>query len=159
MKINSSLSGIYSSAQDRPTAATRPQNVGANSIQADLAEQSQIRNLENQDRQVRNHEQAHLAAAGGIAIGAPHFRYTTGPDGKLYAISGDVSIDASEVGNDPQATLRKAETIRKAALAPADPSGQDMRVAAEAAAMALKAASELAQQQTDPIGGLINLLA
>jgi len=103
----------------------------------------EVQSLKDRDREVRAHEQAHLSAAGGLALSGAHFQYTTGPDGQRYAVGGDVSIDISEVPEDPQATLRKAETIRRAALAPAEPSTQDYRVAARAAAMANKARVEL----------------
>ena len=39
-------------------------------------------------------------------------------------------MDTSPVPGDPQATIRKAQTVRQAALAPAEPSGQDQRAAA-----------------------------
>lgn len=108
------------------------------------AEQAVVDKLEARDRQVRQHEQAHLAAAGGLAISAASFTYQRGPDGISYAIGGEVRIDTSP-GNTPEETLRRAETIRTAALAPAEPSGQDRAVAAAAANMALEARSEIAQ--------------
>ena len=46
--------------------------------------------------------------------------------------SGEVSIDKSPVRGDPQATIEKMQQVRRAALAPAQPSGQDRQVAAEA---------------------------
>jgi hypothetical protein len=61
----------------------------------------------------------------------PHTGYivqlSTGPDGKQYAVGGEVPIDLSPVSGNPQATVQKAETIQRAALAPADPSGPDLR--------------------------------
>lgn len=123
--------------------------------------QQQVQSLKNRDREVRSHEQAHLTAAGTIAISGAHFQYTTGPDGQRYATGGDVSIDTSAVANDPAATLRKAETIRRAAMAPAQPSGQDYSVASQAAAMAAKASVELikAQQEPSRSGSLLNVTA
>lgn len=127
----------------------------------EASQQQEIQKLKNRDREVKSHEQAHLNAAGGLALGAAHFSYITGPDGQRYASGGDVSIDVSEVANDPQATLRKAETIRRAAMAPAQPSAQDYSVAAKAAAMASKAAMELLKNtgETDQTGGRINIKA
>lgn len=126
-----------------------------------LRQQSEIQALQDRDREVRNHEQAHLSAAGGIAIGGAHFSYTTGPDGKRYATGGDVGIDTSTVTGDPEATIRKAETIRRAALAPANPSSQDQSVAAKAAEMANKARTELLrlQQDTHTSGSQLNVRA
>lgn len=112
-------------------------------------QKSEIQALKNRDQEVRNHELAHLSAAGGIAISGAHYSYTTGPDGIRYATGGDVGIDTSTVAGDPEATLRKAETIRRAALAPANPSSQDQSVAAMAAEMASKARIDLMRLQQD----------
>lgn len=106
----------------------------------------QLAELKARDREVRNHEQAHLSVAGSAAASGMHFTYVTGPDGQRYATGGEVSIDLSEIPGDPKATLRKAETIRRAAMAPANPSGQDRSVAAKAKAMANKALADLLQQ-------------
>lgn len=108
-------------------------------------EQKQVEQLKQRDREVRQHEQAHLAAAGGNAIGGPTFEYQTGPDGKRYAVGGEVQIDTSPVEGDPEATIAKMQQIRAAALAPANPSAQDRQVAAQAAAEARDARAELAR--------------
>ncbi len=92
------------------------------------AELEQISALKLRDAEVNAHERAH-AAVGGQHAGTPSYSYKTGPDGVKYAVSGEVSIDTSRVPNDPEATLRKAQQIKAAALAPAEPSGQDRRVA------------------------------
>ncbi len=112
-----------------------------------------ISELKQRDAEVRAHEAAHLAAAGGIATGGASFDYQQGPDGVRYAIGGEVKIDASAVPGDPAATLRKADTIRRAALAPAEPSGQDQQVAASASAMAAQAQAELLQKNRDTQNG------
>jgi len=106
------------------------------------AELQQIRKLAERDREVRAHEQAHQAVGGQYA-GAMSLTYERGPDGKNYAVGGEVPIDTSKVANDPEATLDKAETIRRAALAPAEPSSQDRRVAAQAVQMAVEARAEI----------------
>lgn len=99
------------------------------------------------DREVRAHEQAHMAAAGPHARGGPTYTFERGPDGRLYAVGGEVAIDASPVPNDPEATLRKADIVRAAALAPAEPSSQDRAVAAQASQMAAEAQAEIQQQR------------
>ncbi|MFQ5481905.1 MAG: putative metalloprotease CJM1_0395 family protein [Nitrospinaceae bacterium] len=109
-------------------------------------EARQVQQLRTRDREVRAHEQAHKGAAGPYARGAATFEYETGPDGKRYAVGGEVSIDTSPVPDNPQATLRKAQTLRRAALAPQEPSSQDRRVAAQAAAMETKARREIQEQ-------------
>lgn len=80
----------------------------------------QLKQLQQRDRIVRAHEQAHLAASGGLAMGGASFSYQLGSDGKQYAIGGEVRIDVSP-GRTPEESLKKAQQIRSAALAPADP--------------------------------------
>ncbi len=106
------------------------------------AELQQIQKLAERDRAVRAHEQAHQSVGGEFA-GAMSLTTERGPDGKQYAVAGEVMIDTSEVADDPRATQDKAQTIRRAALAPADPSSQDRRVAALANQMAVEARANL----------------
>ena len=127
---------------------------------ADLAKAREIAALKAIDRQVRAHEAAHLAAAGGLAQGGANFTYTRGPDGKNYAVGGEVAIDTSPVPGDPAATLAKAQQIQAAALAPSDPSPQDHAVAAAAAAMAAQAQAELAKHKgKDSPGQILDVVA
>lgn len=118
----------------------------------DQIESTQLAKLRATDRKVRAHEQAHAAAAGGLAKGGPQFTFERGPDGKQYAVAGEVSLDTSAVPGDPEATLRKAQRIRAAALAPADPSPQDRAVASKATAMEAQAKQELQQQEAESNG-------
>lgn len=105
-------------------------------------EQAQVRELRTRDREVRAHEQAHKSAAGGLATGGPSYQTERGPDGVDYAVGGEVGISVSE-GNTPRQTIERAERARRAALAPAQPSGQDRAVAAQAQQMAARARAEL----------------
>jgi hypothetical protein len=114
------------------------------SPQQQRLEQLHIAELATRDREVRAHEQAH-AAVGGSYAGAPSYTYVRGPDGQRYAVAGEVSIDSSAVAGDPQATLSKMEIVVRAALAPAEPSAQDLRVAAQAQAQMVQARVELAE--------------
>lgn len=114
-------------------------------------EQKKVKELKRRDAEVRRHEQAHKAAAGQYATGGPKFEFETGPDGRKYAVGGEVSIDTSEVSNDPEATIRKAQTIKRAALAPKDPSSQDRSVAAGASRMEAKARQELAEGKREEV--------
>jgi len=107
-----------------------------------------IKALQSRDLEVRNHERAH-ATAGGELAGAISYSYTRGPDGARYATSGEVSIDTSEVPGDPGATYDKMARVRRAALAPAEPSAQDRRVAAMAAQKMTEAQAELANEQRE----------
>ena len=107
----------------------------------------QIRALAQRDREVKAHEQAH-ASVGGQYTSSPSYVYEKGPNGVQYAVAGEVSIDTSPINGDPQATIEKGLQVMRAALAPAQPSSQDRKVAAEAqqmvneARMALVAAIE-----------------
>jgi SprA-related family len=111
----------------------------------DLAE---IQQLKQRDAHVRAHELAHLAVAGQYATGGPSYTYQTGPDGVRYAVGGEVPIDISSEST-PEATIRKMETVRKAALAPVDPSAADRQIAAEASAKELQAIQELQTEQRE----------
>lgn len=119
-------------------------------------EQAQVKEMKARDIEVRRHEAAH-AAVGGQYASAPSYEFDTGPDGRQYAVSGEVSIDTSTVPGDPEATIRKMQTVKAAALAPAEPSGQDQAVAAQADAKMRAAQAELnkekAQQLQESLGG------
>jgi hypothetical protein len=116
------------------------------------AEQRQVDELRAIDRRVRTHEMAHLSAGSGVVTGGPSFGYRRGPDGLNYAVSGEVPIDASP-GRTPEETIARAQAIRSAALAPADPSPQDRAVAARASQMEATARAELARAGRSIYGG------
>jgi len=107
---------------------------------------AELAKLKARDAAVRAHEAAHMAAAGGLAKGGATFTYQKGPDGQNYAVGGEVSIDTSVSSDNPTANLAKARQIRAAALAPADPSPQDQKVAAQATQMESQAASAMAKK-------------
>ena len=111
-------------------------------------EKSQVAELKARDREVKAHEAAHKSAGGAFVRGGISLSYQRGPDGTNYAVGGEVSIDTSAVPNNPEATLRKAETIRAAALAPADPSSQDVSVAAQATQMAAQARAAILKENS-----------
>jgi hypothetical protein len=113
------------------------------------ADEQIISQLQQRDKEVRTHELAH-ATAGGASTGAPSYTFEMGPDGKKYAIGGEVSVDLSSVSGDPQATIVKMQKVHAAALAPASPSAQDTRVAASAAQKILAAQSELLALNSNP---------
>ena len=108
----------------------------------------QIEQLKQTDRKVRAHEQAHLAVGRDLALGGASYSYQTGPDKKQYAVGGEVSINTSP-GRTPEETIPKAQHIRATALAPADPSSQDQRVAAMASQMETEARIELIMQKME----------
>lgn len=116
--------------------------------QQEMVEQKQIQALSSRDSEVRAHEQAH-AAVGGQYAGAPTYQFQRGPDGVNYAVGGEVSISTSAISGDPRATIEKARIIKQAALAPAEPSPQDRRVAASAAQMEAQAMADLVAMEQE----------
>jgi hypothetical protein len=122
------------------------QSESADTAELTGQEQLEVQKMKSTDREVRAHEQAHIAAGGGLITSGPNYTYTTGPDGNRYAVAGEVGIDSSPVENDPEATIDKEQQARQAALAPANPSSQDRQVAAAASRMEMEARLELAQQ-------------
>lgn len=126
------------------------QDKSAAKQEQELKELRAINELATRDREVRAHEQAH-ASVGGQYAGSPTYSFVRGPDGVNYAVGGEVAIDTSPVPNDPEATLRKAQVIRAAASAPAEPSPQDRRVAAQAANLENEARVQLAAQGASEI--------
>ncbi|MFT6221406.1 MAG: hypothetical protein ACJA0C_000809 [Candidatus Endobugula sp.] len=115
--------------------------------QQEKIDQQTIQSLSTLDREVRNHERAH-AAVGGQYAGAPSYEYERGPDGVNYAVSGEVPISTGAT-SDPQMTIEKAQIIRRAALAPAEPSAQDRKVAAEATQMEAEARVDIVVQERE----------
>lgn len=140
---------LYSSEGDLSTIADRSPGYsrgGSKNGKLSDDDKSLVRALQNRDREVRAHEQAHLAAASGISVSGPSYDYQQGPDGVRYAIGGSVGIEVSPART-PEETAQKARIIQSAALAPAQPSGQDLAVAARARQMELQALAEAAQQR------------
>lgn len=123
-------SNTTSAAEPKPDEAQQKQQQNRESREQQALER-EIDSLMKRDTQVRSHEQAH-AAVGGIHAGQPAFEFEKGPDGKRYAVEGEVQIDVSVVNGDPLATMAKMKQVYAAAMAPVDPSMADIRVAAEA---------------------------
>jgi hypothetical protein len=111
---------------------------------SDLSQEElqKISKLQARDKEVKAHEQAHIAAGGQYVRGGAHFEYQTGPDGEKYAVGGEVSIDVSKESGDPKATITKMQVVIRAALAPANPSSQDRSVAAQATRIESEARAE-----------------
>jgi|GEM_PF-1512986 len=129
-------------ATDDPAAPATPSGEPLTGNQ-----QRQLQQMKKRDAEVRAHEQAHVAAAGALFRGGPTYQTEKGPDGNDYAVAGSVSIDSDPVPGDPEATIAKMQQVRRAALAPADPSTTDRRVAAQASRAEAQARQELAEQR------------
>lgn len=130
---------------------SQPGNTGttpqASPKELSINEKIKVQQLQQLDRSIKEHEAAHLRAARDIGISTPTYTFKQGPDGQSYAVSGEVSLDFSPVSGDAQATIEKARKIQNAALAPADPSPQDLQVAAQARIMENKAHRKIAREQ------------
>lgn len=131
----------FSSASNAEEESTDPSGLSEE-------ERAQVDELKQRDREVRAHEQAH-AAAGGAYAGSPSYEYENGPDGNRYAVGGEVSIDASPIAGDPEATIQKMDVVKRAALAPGEPSPQDRAVAAQADQTRIKAQADLQKQRAE----------
>lgn len=131
-------------AQSRMNASEDEQSAQEQQMKIDQV----VSQLKARDREVRAHEQAHLSVAGQYATGLS-YTYQSGPDGKRYAIGGEVGIDTSPVAGDPAATIQKMMVVQSAAMAPAQPSAQDYRVASSARQVMAEARSELSAQQME----------
>ncbi len=107
-----------------------------------------IQKLKARDREVRVHEQQHRAVAGQYARGMS-FEYQVGPDNKRYAVGGEVNLDTSEIPGDPEKTIEKMKQIKRAALAPAQPSAKDRQVAAESDREIMQQQAEIAKQKRE----------
>ncbi len=113
-------------------------------------DQKEIDRLKKRDAEVRTHEQKHKAAGGSIT-GTITYEYKVGPDGEQYAVGGEVSVDTSKEET-PEATIQKAQQIKRAALAPAEPSNQDRSAAAKAQQMEAEARLELNEDAREDVG-------
>jgi len=110
-------------------------------------EKEDVEELKRRDKQVKAHEMAHVAAGAGLVRGGASYEYEVGPDGKRYAVEGEVSIDTAPE-TEPVATIAKMQRIKRAALAPSEPSGTDRAVATQASRTEAKARAELLEEKT-----------
>lgn len=146
------------SSDTAATAAPTASSASSTSTELSLDQQRQLSELLATDRKVRAHEQAHLVVGRDLILSGPTYSYETGPDGKHYAVAGEVQIDTSPA-NSPEDTIPKAHHIRATALAPADPSPQDHHVASVATQLEMKARIEIAQQDSAAGGKAVEVAA
>ncbi len=118
----------------------------------DAAQLRVLERLRLRDREVKAHELAHLANAGQYATGGPSYTYQQGPDGRRYAVGGEVPVDLSNEQT-PEATIRKMQAVRRAAMAPANPSAADRNIAALAGRKEAEARQKLEREQEDGTEG------
>jgi len=143
-----SSSGSQSKA-DRPGSGAGSEVSGR---ELSSKEKAVVRELETRDREVHAHEQAHAAAGAGIA-GAPSYTYETGPDGRRYAVGGEVPIHVRTGSDDSQVAIQQYEQVTRAALAPANPSSHDRAVAASAQTKVAELRAKVASESQSGVPG------
>ncbi|GKT12565.1 MAG: hypothetical protein ISEC1_P1543 [Thiomicrorhabdus sp.] len=159
VNYSQSITAKPSSSQSANLSDSDSENQPVKNVDADVElakQQEQVRQVVDQlkarDREVRTHEMAHLSSAGSYAIGGMNLSYQKGPDGQQYAIGGSVQIDTSAILGDPEETLQKGRVVQQAALAPAEPSNQDRKVASAAAQVISSAQSQILKEaQTERV--------
>lgn len=99
------------------------------------------------------HELAHKQAAGSFGGSI-----VIEKDGNGVPVGGHVAIQMPELNpSDPEKTIQHADTVIRAAMAPSDPSSQDLKVASEARNIKLKAQG---MKSTNPnVGNKLNYIA
>jgi hypothetical protein len=138
-----SISGAARRQQALDQGVDRQDNANNETLGAE--KQQLVNDLKQRDAEVKAHEAAHMSVGGTVVQGGASYQYQTGPDGKMYAVGGEVSIDISSE-NSPDTTIRKMQQVRQAALAPAQPSGTDRAVAAQATQIEVQARIDKSEQ-------------
>jgi len=148
MQIDSFLNASYlrinntSLSSNSTTTSKTAEKKNETSTELTASQKALIAELQATDTAVRAHESAHIAAGGGVIRSAATFTYQKAPDNRFYAVAGEVGIDTSD-GATPEETITKMQTVRAAALAPADPSATDYQVASTASMLQMIARLEL----------------
>ncbi|HTJ97470.1 MAG TPA: putative metalloprotease CJM1_0395 family protein [Rhodocyclaceae bacterium] len=142
---NSDTSTSDSSTSSSTTTSSTNVQISSKARELSAADQRRVQELKQIDAEVRAHEQAHMNAGRGIITSGPSYTYTDGPDGKQYAVAGEVGIDTSPESK-PQQNIDKGARIQAAALAPIQPSPQDQRVAAVGSELEAKGRSDLSAE-------------
>jgi hypothetical protein len=111
-------------------------------------ERSQLAHLRMTDAAVRSLQFSRIAMAGSLAHGQST-QFTSGPDGRLYATSGEVDVDTNP-GSTPRESLARASTLRRFSAAggtPISTPAVQENVSAQAAQIEFAARSEMTADQ------------
>ena len=138
-------------AKELQEKKTQEQKKSSSPTELSEDEKRLVKDLQARDSEVKTHESAHQAAGGGMT-GAASFTYQIGPDGKMYAIGGEVSISTPS-SSSPEEAIKNARTLAAAAMAAGDPSPQDFAVAASARVMEMKAQQQLNKDTQEKLTG------
>ena len=139
---------LYKSEQQPEQESDAKENSASGNKELTQQEQQEVMELKNTDAKVKAHEHAHKAAAVGLKTTGPNYEYETGPDGKKYAVAGDVNVSYAK-SSDPEVNLQNAQKLKAAALAPTDPSSQDRKVAQKADQEIAEAKREIMEEQAE----------
>jgi len=156
MKVQSFLNASYTRIDgpytSKENTSASEKSTSSTSSELTSSEKAIITRLQATDIKVKAHERAHISAGAGVILSGANFVYQKGPDERLYAIGGEVAIDTAPE-NEPEATVKKMQIVRTAALAPSDPSPTDYQVAATASMLQMQARLEIARaMQTELLG-------
>ena len=150
MRVHSFLNASYAridapySSTEVSSTSEKKSNETSNTTELTASEKALVSRLQARDTAVKAHERAHISAGAGVILSGATFVYQKAPDEKLYAIGGEVAIDTAPE-NEPEATVKKMQLVRTAALAPSDPSPTDYQVAATASMLQMQARLEMAR--------------
>ncbi len=147
---DNSSSALSAENKEETRATDDEDSLNTNPTNLTEQELATLQKLKVRDIEVKNHEQAHQAVGGQYAS-APSYDFERGPDGKNYAVSGEVSIRLPSQADEPAQVIRHADQVIRAALAPAEPSAQDRRVAAQATQSKVEAQQRLREQQQEEL--------
>jgi hypothetical protein len=127
-------SAIAGAAGGRASQRAAPEQVEPTEPLKDPTSQEyrESQELTARDREVRQHEQAHVATGGENIRGGATYSYERGTDARQYANGGEVDIDITPIAKAQAATIWQVQVVRRAALAAAEPSTQHRAVPADA---------------------------
>ena len=152
--LSSPADRVRISQEGRDKLKASANQLSPNSTAEELSpeQKQEVEKLKKRDQEVKAHENSHKSAGAGIVQGGATYQYQRGSDGRMYAVGGEVKIDTSRE-NSPEATIRKMQQVKKAALSPSQPSGQDRSVAAQASQIEAEARAELTKKNTEEADG------
>ncbi len=111
----------------------------ASSTSGGTDRQAQIQNIQNTSHSITYHEERHAAALRDVDPSAkPKIEHKEGPDGKKYAVAGQVETNVS-TGGPPKTAEKKAEAVYRSAIGDQERSASDNVAARKAMFAAQKA--------------------
>ncbi len=110
-----------------------------NGPQPSPEEHKEIEKIRKNSRNVKRRELVYRAVVGNHVRGAVSFQYEIGPDGMKYAVAGHTAIDTRPIINNPEASIRKAQAIKRTKI--------DRSVAVEVEKMEREARLALKEKQ------------